>query len=229
MRTISFRTLTTGIAALLAFAGTAAAQSRPSALLNTFEVRQLVDRGEPADNARLSMHFSALAERYTEEATRHEAMSRALSGNPNRREVAASSTHCSRLAELNMRSAATVGELAAYHELLAAGIVSMPPADSSRFYNGEGAPEPTEAELDALAANARTPADHRALEEYFLTLAKKYTAEADAHVAMAHAFRGTRIATAATHCDRVIKRSRDSAKEANETAARHRNFADIGY
>ena len=32
------------------------------------------------------------------------------------------------------------------------------------------------------------------------------------HEAMAHAYRGTRIAQAATHCDRAIKQARDARK-----------------
>ena len=67
-----------------------------------------------------------------------------------------------------------------------------------------------------MAAKAGTPADHRALEEYFLTLAKRYTAEANEHVAMAQAYRGTRIAQAAVHCDRLVGLSRDAAKEATD-------------
>ena len=39
-----------------------------------------------------------------------------------------------------------------------------------------------------MAAKASTPADHRALEEYFLTLAKRYTSEAKDHKAMASAY-----------------------------------------
>ena len=53
-----------------------------------------------------------------------------------------------------------------------------------------------------MAAKASTPAEHRALEEYFLTLAKRYTADATEHAAMANAYRGTRIAQAAVHCDK---------------------------
>lgn len=136
-------------------------------------------------------------------------------------------THCTGLADLNTQSAATVRELAAYHERLAAGTASTAPPDSARFEGGEGAAIPTDREIDALAARARTPADHRALEEYFLTLARRYTADADEHVAMARAYRGTRIVTAATHCDRMITLSRDSAKEANAAAAMHRDFAGI--
>lgn len=67
-------------------------------------------------------------------------------------------------------------------------------------------------ELKALAAKANTPADYKNLEEYFLTLAKRYTADANDHVAMAQAYRGTKIAQSAAHCDRLVTLSRDAAK-----------------
>ena len=69
MRTIHFRSLSVAAIALLMFAGTATAQDK-SPLLNSFDVQQLVKRAEPADNARLAAHFTALAERYTAEGTR---------------------------------------------------------------------------------------------------------------------------------------------------------------
>ena len=78
-----------------------------------------------------------------------------------------------------------------------------------------------------MAAKASTPADHRALEEYFLTLAKRYTADANEHVAMANTYRGTRIAQAAVHCDRLVKLSKDEAKEATEAAAMHKQLAAV--
>lgn len=54
---------------------------------------------------------------------------------------------------------------------------------------------PTDQELNALAAKASTPANHRDLENYFLTLAKRYTADAKEHAAMAPAYRSsTRLA-----------------------------------
>ena len=56
-----------------------------------------------------------------------------------------------------------------------------------------------------MAAKASTPADHHALEEYFLTLAKRYTADANEHAATANTYRGTRIAQAAVHCDRLVE------------------------
>ena len=78
-----------------------------------------------------------------------------------------------------------------------------------------------------MAAKASTPAEHHGLEEYFLTSAKRYTAAEKEHAAMAAAYRGTRIAQAAVHCDRLIELSRDSAKEATEAAAMHKQLAGL--
>ena len=45
---------------------------------------------------------------------------------------------------------------------------------------------------------------------------------------MAQAYRRTRIAQAAVHCDRLVALSRDSAKEATEAAAMHKELAGMG-
>jgi hypothetical protein len=226
MRTVHFR-LSVVAAALLAFAGTATAQDKSSSLLNTLEVRQLVARAEPADNARLSAHFLALANRYTAEAKRHLSMSQSFVGNPSRNLGTGLSVHCKRLAELNTESATTVRELAAYHEKLAAGAPATPPRDGARFQGGAGASEPTEKELNALAAKAGTPAEHHALEEYFLTLAKRYTTAADEHVTLAATFRGTKIAQASAIHDHLARLARDSAKEATAAAEMHKQLANV--
>ena len=226
MRTVHLR-LVVLAAALLAFAGTVTAQDKPNSLLNTLEVRQLVARAEPADNARLSAHFSALADRYTAEARRHLSMSQSFVGNPSRNLGTGMSVHCKRLAELNTESATTVRELAAYHEKLAAGAPATPPRDGARFQGGAGAPEPTEKELNALAAKAGTPAEHHALEEYFLTLAKRYTTAADEHVTLAATFRGTKIAQASAIHDHLARLARDSAKEATAAAEMHKQLANV--
>ncbi|HEU4692092.1 MAG TPA: hypothetical protein VFS23_27205 [Vicinamibacterales bacterium] len=226
MRTVHFR-LVVVAAALLAFAGTVTAQDKPNSLLNTLEVRQLVARAEPADNARLSAHFSALADRYTAEAKRHLSMSQSFVGNPSRNLGTGMSVHCKRLAELNTESATTVRELAAYHEKLAAGAPATPPRDGARFQGGAGASEPTEKELNALAAKAGTPAEHHALEEYFLTLAKRYTTAADEHVTLAATFRGTKIAQASAIHDHLARLARDSAKEATAAAEMHKQLANV--
>ena len=84
-----------------------------------------------------------------------------------------------------------------------------------------------------MAAKASTPADHRALEEYFLTLAKRYTGAAADHKAMASAYRGLPrspgwAAGAAAHCDRLVTLAEESANEAAGAAAMHRQLAGVG-
>ena len=228
MRTAYFRSMSLAAAAVLTLTASVAAQDRPSGLLNNLEVRQLVARAEPGDQAQLSAHFTALGDRYAAEAKRHISMSQSFIGNPSRNLGSGMSAHCKQLADLNTQSATTLRELAAYHTKLASGTPATQPRDGARFQAGAGAPEPTEKELNALAAKASTPAEHRGLEEYFLTLAKRYTAEANEHVALAQAYRGTRIAQAAVHHDRLAGLSRDGAKEATAAAEMHKQLAGIG-
>jgi hypothetical protein len=226
MTTFSIRTL--AIAALVALtgAGVAGAQGT-SPILNTLEVRKLVASAEPTDHARLAGHFTALATRYDAEARRHQAMASSYVGNPRGNLSAGMSLHCKRLAALNTESATTLRELAEHHTALSAGAAPPIPKDAARFQAGAGAPEPTEANLKALAAKAATPADHRALEEYFVTAAKRYTAEAESHSAIAQSYRGTRIAQAAAHCDRIVANAREAAKEATAAAEMHRGLAGV--
>jgi hypothetical protein len=40
-------------------------------------------------------------------------------------------------------------------------------------------------------------------------------------------YRGTRIAQAAAHCDRLVTLSREEAKEATEAAAMHKQLAGL--
>jgi hypothetical protein len=227
MRTIQIRSLSLAAFAFVAFAGNAAAQDKSQGLLNTLEVQQLVKRAEPGDNARLAAHFTALAERYAAEAKRHTSMAQSFVGNPSRNLGTSMSVHCKRLAELNTQAATTVRELATYHQKLAGGAAATPPPAGAPFEGGAGAPVPTEQELNALAAKASTPADHHALEEYFLTLVKRYNADANQHSAMASTYRGTKIAQAAVHCDQLVKLSRDEAKEATQAAAMHKQLAGV--
>ena len=214
-------------AVLLTVAGTAASEEKSIGLMNSLEVKQLVARGEPGDNARLSAHFSALADRFTAEATRHTSMSQSFAGNPSRSLGTGMSMHCKRLADLNTQSATTARELSAYHSQLAGGTPATMPRDAARFHEGAGAPEPTGKELNALAASAKTRAEHKALEEYFLTLSKRYSTEANEHVALAQTYRGTKIAQAAVHHDRLAALARDSAKEATAAAEMHKQLADL--
>lgn len=228
MKKIYVRSLSLAALAFVVFAGNLTAQDRSPAILNAVEVQQLVKRAEPGDQTRLSAHFAVLADRYTVEAKQHTAMSQASVGNPSRQLATGMSAHCKRLADLNTQLAATARELAAHHKKLAAGTPSVAPRDSAGFQGGAGAPQPTKQDLSALAAKASTTADHRALEEYFLTAAKRYTADADEHAMMAQTYRGTKIASAAAHCDRMVTLSRDAAKEANAAAVMHKDLAGVG-
>ena len=227
MRTVHLRSLSIAATALFSLAGSVSAQGEPTAVLNALEVRQLVARAEPADHERLTAHFSALAHRYTAEAKRHTSMSQSLIGNPSRNLGIDTSAHCTRLADLNTQSATTVRELATYHDKVASGVPATPPRDAARFQGGAGAPGPTDKELNAQAVKASTPAEHRALEEYFRTLAKRSTNEANEHVTLAHTYRGTRIAQAAVHHDRLVGLARNAAKEATAAAAMHSGLAGM--
>lgn len=229
MKPIFVRSLALAATVLLTVAGTVAAQEKATGLLSRPEVQQLVARAEPADNARLAVHFVALADRYTAEAKRHLAMSQSFAGNPNRSLGSGMSMHCKRLADLNTQEATTVRELAAYHEKLAAGTPATPPRDGARFQGGAGASEPTGKQVTALAAKAGSPAEHKALEEYFVTLAKRYTAAAEEHVALAQIYRGTKIAQAAVMQDRLAQLDRDTVKEATAAAEMHKQLATIAH
>jgi hypothetical protein len=227
MRTVHFRPLALAAIAVLTFAANGAAQNQAPGLLNNLEVRQLVTRAEPGDQAQLSAHFTALANPYAAEAKRHLSMSQSFIGNPSRNLGYGMSAHCKQLANLNTQSETTLRELAAYHTKLANGTPATLPKDGARFQSGAGAPEPSEKELNALAAKASTPADHRGLEEYFLTLAKRYTAEVNGHVALAQAYRGTRLAQAAVLQDHLASVSREAAKEATAGAEMHKQLAGV--
>ena len=143
MRIIRLRALSVGALALFTFVGGAAAQTASSAVLNSLEVKELINRAEPADHARLGVHFAVLAEQHAADAKRHRTMAQAFIAGPTRRTAANSaSDHCKRLEQLNLKSAATLRELAAHHERLAAGQASAVPRGTAGFEGGAGAPAP---------------------------------------------------------------------------------------
>jgi hypothetical protein len=228
MRRLQIRLLLLPAFAFVLFPGSTAAQDKSPALLNTLEVRQLVKRAEPADNARLAAHFTALADRYTAEAKRHTSMAHSFVGNPSRSLGTGMSAHCKQLADLNTQLATELRDLATYHQKLASGAAATPPTAGARFEGGAGASVPTDKELDALTATATSPADHHALEEYFRTLAKRYTADAADHAEMANTYRGTKIAQAAVHCDSLVRLSKAAAKQAIDAASMHKQLAGVG-
>ncbi len=226
-----FSRLLIGGAAMLVMASPLAAQTS-SGVLNSLEVKRLVTEGTPAANATLAKHFSVLADQYDAEAAAHRAMAGAYGGNPNHSLGASMGVHCKKLAELATDSAKTAREMVTYHTNLAAGAAAEAPKGASAFDAGKGAPVPTPEELKRIATAAHSPADHHALEEYFLTLAKQKTAEASAHATMANSYRvsGQRRGSefAAMHCDSLAKQARDAAKEATASAELHRQLANVG-
>ena len=129
---------------------------------------------------------------------------------------------------MNTESATTARALAAFHEKLSNGAPAVLPRNAGKFHAGAGAREPDATDLRALAAKASTPADHRALAEYFQTLVRRYEAEAREHTTFAGALRGTRIEQAATIHNHLAALARDAAKEAKAAAEMHNQLAEVG-
>jgi hypothetical protein len=201
------------------FAGSTAAQDKSPALLNSLEVQQLVKRAEPADSARLAAHFTALGERYEAEATRHTSMAQSFVGNPRCSLGTGRRAHCNSRTSIRGRRLSCVTS----QPTTAAGAAAVVATTGTRFEGGTGARTPTVQELDVLGAKASTPADHHSLEECFLTLAKRYTA--DATPPQRIPYRGTKIAQAAVHCDSLVRLSKAAGKEATDVAAMQKQLA----
>ena len=215
--------------AILASATVALAQA-PSGVVNKLDVQALVAAGTPEANATLASHFAALADKYTADAARHKDMAKAYAGNANRSAATNIAPHCARLADIAAESATAAREMASYHRQLAGGAAATAPKQAAKLHAGEGAPAPTTMDLHHMAMMAHSAADHHSLEEYFTTLARQSAADAEAHVAMAKAYRaGVRKGSdPAVHCDRLAKLARDAAKEATEAASLHRQLANVG-
>lgn len=214
---------------LLALAVPAGAQS--SNLLNALEVRRLVDGDQPADHIGLRDHFLALAVRYDNEARREDARARALPGNPNHPAPGHGLQAAERAKQLRL-SAALVRELAVYHERVAAGVPAVAPEGAGRFHNGEGAPVPTDRDVRALAAMARTRADHRAMAEYYASVAGGHRAQADRYALRARMYRAVpndRLGggNPALHFDRLTVVERNAARRADARALVHSQLADL--
>jgi hypothetical protein len=167
----------------------------------------------------------ALADRYEAEAARHAALIGTFAGNPNRTSGESLAVHWRRLADRASEAATSMGELAYYHGLLADGILSIAPTDAWRFEAGEGARPPTDREVRLAGLDARTRAQHGALEEYFTSVEARQTARANAYAAWAQAYRGNpnrRGGDPAVHLDRMAGLSREAAAEARAEAFDHR-------
>ena len=201
----------------LAFASGLLAQGKP---LTASEASQLISRGDPADHARLSGHFAALAERQAADVKVHTAMQQAYanSGKPSGLGMV---NHCKAMVGRAQESAGSLKELAASHSKLAggatvtSGLAVLEPATG----------RPADAELARLAATAETAADHRALQNYFTSVATRDEREAADHAAYAKTWKGlTRVPAASTQAaahDRTAQQLREAAKEARAAASMH--------
>jgi hypothetical protein len=215
-------------AGAIAVVAAVAMSAQSSALLPASEVRQLVQRGQPADHARLEQHFAAVAESDARNAARHVAMARSY--DPAKAQGISMRAHCNRLAELDRQGEAANRELAGYHKELAAGAQTAPP-------RGQGSPsaaarQPSDAELSRLASQPGTAADHRALADYFRSQSQRYTADAEEHAELARAYRANiqtvpkaaeHYTRAAAHCDTLSAAAREAAKEATAAAESHQS------
>lgn len=229
MKRLHLWTIGAASAVIIGLALGATAQT-PPALLSSLEVQQLVKSNDPNANARLRDHFTALAATYEAEARQHATMAQGFSGNPNH-PAPGMAEHCKRLADIATQEAATVKEIAAYHAKLAAGATAAIPTTGTAYEGGKGATVPSEKQLHEMAMDARTSADHHALEEYYMTVATKGDAAAAEHVTMAQMYRASARkggADPAAHCDRMVTLSRAAAKEARAAAAEHKQLANVG-
>lgn len=227
MRTIYIRI---ALAALMfaALTSGSSAQDR-TALLPSIEVRRLAANDRPADHARLRDHFAALADKSTNDARRDRQIARIMIGNPNHPPAVSPGVRWLKLADAADASAATLRELSAHHDRIAAGSHSDAPPNSARFEAGYGAPAPSESYVHVLASSARTRADHLSLADYFTAVADTETNKARKQAAAAQAYRGpigrTGSGAPASHYDLMAERFRDKANQARAEAAKHRELA----
>lgn len=225
MRTTSIKPIVAACALSLLAGGAALAQDQPTPVLNTLELRQLVDRAEPADHARLSAHFGALAERYATDAKQHERMAQASSGQAGKSSNVGLAAHCRTLAKADHELEQGARALATFHKERAAGASVAAPANTRGLESGTGAAKPKDDELAAFAATAAKTNDHRALSDYFTTLAARYSADADSHTTMSVSYgSNSRLAGMVPHCDRLAKAARGAAKEAQMAASMHKEL-----
>ena len=231
MRTLFSRLAVLFALPILAPSPALPAQAPTPTVLNEVEVRQLVERGDPADHARLSAHFTVLAERYEADARRHEAMGQAFSGNPKLAAMASSQReHCRRLRSRNLESATTLRELAAHHAKLGTGVASEPPDGAGRFESPASTPRLSDDDLRRQVAEAATAADHRALAQYFAGLAARYDEDARRSATFAESWRSAAskhpvASRLAAHWDQLAGQQRASATEARAAAALHTQHA----
>ena len=232
MRAILTRVVAAGLLAAGAVAAAGAAQQPAPSVLTRTQVRDLAAKAAtPAEHGQLRDHFATLATRYEADAKRFAAKA-PLAANPNRRSGVDYQRHWTQLGQTAAEMAKSARELAAFHDKLATGAPATRPADSAHVDHleaGVGAPRKlTDAQLQKLAASARTPSEHGSLVEYFNSLAADYTADASAHAAMAAAYRSNprgQMTSGITHCERLAQQAKTAAGEAKALAEEHQALA----
>jgi hypothetical protein len=80
----------------------------------------------------------------------------------------------------------------------------------------------------AFAAAAGTVAAQERPTGLLNTLEVRQLVTRDTHTATASTYRGTKIAQAAVHCDRLASLSKEEAKEATAAAEMHKQLANVG-
>lgn len=206
------------------------AQEPPSSVLSNVRVKQLVASATRPDHAQLRDHFATLAAKYAADARRNTDRARVAVGNPNRPQPLGAGARWVRLAELATESAEITRALAQHHERLAAGLPSTAPAGGARFEAGEGAPDPSDAELQELAGKARTPSDHMILADYSASVAERQAKAADRYVAKAQTSRASGLrrplgGDPAMEFERLARLSREAAAKARAAETEHRKLA----
>lgn len=217
-------------AAILAGTASLVTAQSPAGVLNTLEVQKFVAAETPIANLRLAVHFDAMATQYVKDAERHKAIGAAYVANAHRSVVTSAGRQSDRQAALATEWAAKARALAAYHVDLARGRTPVVPNGAAELQAGRGAPEPTAEQLHKLALTARTRTDHLALQEYYMNVAGKRAAEAEAHLRIATGYRAVVWKGAwdpAATRERLARLARTAAARATEAANRHRQLATI--
>ncbi len=225
----SFYRIVIPAAAFLAGATLAAAKT-PSGILNKLEVQTLVAAETAEADLRLARHFSALADRYADEAARHDAMGAVFAANAHRATATVAGDHCERLAAAASEWWVAARKLALYYQDTAGRTGAVLPDRAAELRAGQGAPDPTREDLHRLARAARTRADHLALQEYYSIVAGHKAAEAASHERAATGYRAAvrnGSFDAAVTWDRLAATARTAARKALEAANRHKQLATI--
>lgn len=213
--TVSIRTASSFVAIVLAAATlTAAPQGTAGPILNEGEMRQTMSASGTPDHAKLSAHYTALADRYAADSTGHAEMAKGYSSNTSRAGGPDMRTHCTALANLAAGMEKSARELAKFHRGNAGTAAKPAPSGSM------GSQMASHANMGE-AEKAPAAGDQAAVAAYFNRLADRYTADAKTHDSMAALYRTGRAAGTADHCERLARDARAAAKQAREAASQH--------